>query len=177
MKAQEPESARRKRDDGGLSGRIKLLQDDFDLAMLVGESEAANMTISDYVFYGLGPNNLLNSSVHNMIPGDSQVAIEVEAVMYATKYSAILEPTSGFNTALQNVHSHVLETYISVLSSISSHILHRIFYDVIEDALCASPVDSSQKSAAKPSASFKQSNANTSLVNDLTSNEKSHSRA
>ena len=85
------------------------------------------------------------------------VAIEPESNMYATKYAAIQEPSSGFNTALQNVHSHVLETYISVLSSISSHILHRIFYDVIEDALCAQPSSiEAGKNAAKCSASFKQ---------------------
>ena len=67
--------------------------------------------------------------------------MDPEANLYATKYIEIKEPTSGFSTALQNVYSHVLETFISVLSSISSHILHRIFYDVIEDALCATPAD------------------------------------
>ena len=108
---------------------------------------------------------------------ESQVAMEPDAILYATRYSTIVEPASGFNIALQNVHSHVLETYISVLSSISSHILHRIFYDVIEDALCASPVDINQKPAPKPSASFKHSYANSSHVNDLTSQDKSHSRA
>lgn len=73
------------------------------------------------------------------------IAVEPESALYATKYAAIQEPTSGFNTALQNVHTHVLETYISVLSSISSHILHRIFYDVIEDSLCSTPIDALQK--------------------------------
>ena len=29
------------------------------------------------------------------------------------------------------MYNHVLETYISVLSSISSHILHQLFYEVI----------------------------------------------
>ncbi len=67
------------------------------------------------------------------------LAVESEQSMYATKYLDIKEPVSGFSTALHNVHTHVLETFISVLSSISSHILHRIFYDVIEDALCAVP--------------------------------------
>lgn len=76
-----------------------------------------------------------------------------------TKYSDIKEPVSGFSTALHNVHTHVLETFISVLSSISSHILHRIFYDVIEDALCAMPQDPNATKASnlpKYSASFKQ---------------------
>ena len=79
-----------------------------------------------------------------MMQDSNVIGVEPESSLYATKYSAIQEPTSGFNTALQNVHSHVLETYISVLSSISSHILHRIFYDVIEDALCATPIDALQ---------------------------------
>lgn len=133
--------------------------------MLIGENEAATMTVADYVFITLDPNSPLSNNFghHNMMLAepDSKVA-------YATKYAAIHEPASGFNTALQNVHSHVLETYISVLSSISSHILHRIFYDVIEDALCSSPgAANAQKPAtseAKPSASFKQQmsyNANT----------------
>lgn len=34
-----------------------------------------------------------------------------------------------------NIYNHVLETFISVLSSVSSHILHAIFYDVIEPTL------------------------------------------
>ena len=34
-----------------------------------------------------------------------------------------------------NIYNHVLETFISVLSSVSSHILHSIFYDVIEPTL------------------------------------------
>lgn len=85
------------------------------------------------------------------------IVVDSEANLYATKYSEIVEPASGFNLALQNVHSHVLETYISVLSSISSHILHRIFYDVIEDAICAIPAESKKPSQVKYSASFKQS--------------------
>ena len=82
-------------------------------------------------------------------------AAEAEASLYATKYSEIKEPASGFSTALQNVYSHVLETFISVLSSISSHILHRIFYDVIEDALCSTPEDYAKNEKANHSASFK----------------------
>ena len=114
-----------------------MIQDDFDLSVLIGESEASNMTVADYIFSSLDPSNPLSSNCgNNMMPG---VLAEPDRVIaYATKYEAIHEPASGFSTALQNVHSHVLETYISVLSSISSHILHRIFYDVIEDALCAS---------------------------------------
>jgi hypothetical protein len=34
-----------------------------------------------------------------------------------------------------NIYNHVLDTFISVLSSVSSHILHSIFYDVIEPTL------------------------------------------
>lgn len=34
-----------------------------------------------------------------------------------------------------SIYNHVLDTYISVLSSVSSHILHSIFYDVIESTL------------------------------------------
>ena len=45
------------------------------------------------------------------------------------------EPQSGFSTAMGNIYSHVLDTFISVLSSISSYILHSIFYDVIEETL------------------------------------------
>ena len=48
-----------------------------------------------------------------------------------TEYKSIKEPASGFQGALKNVYNHVLETYISVLSSISSHILHQLFYEVI----------------------------------------------
>lgn len=33
------------------------------------------------------------------------------------------------------MYNHVLETYISVLSSISSHILHQLFYEVIVPTL------------------------------------------
>lgn len=49
----------------------------------------------------------------------------------STEYKSIKEPNSGFQNALKNVYNHVLETYISVLSSISSHILHQLFYEVI----------------------------------------------
>ena len=63
----------------------------------------------------------------------------------------------------------MLETYISVLSSISSHILHRIFYDVIEDALCATPHDAPPR-AVRHSNSFKQNSyANVSGVRDTSS--------
>jgi len=44
--------------------------------------------------------------------------------MPISEYSSMKEPSSGFNQALKNVYNHVLDTYISVLSSISSHILH-----------------------------------------------------
>ena len=51
-----------------------------------------------------------------------------------TTPQSVTEPNSGFRTALSNIYQHVLDTYISVLSSISSHILHSIFYEVIETA-------------------------------------------
>ena len=79
------------------------MHNDFDLALLVGESEAATITVADYVFHGQGNNrnSLLSNSANNMIMQDSNVmAIEPESSLYATKYSAISEPTSGFNTAL-----------------------------------------------------------------------------
>jgi hypothetical protein len=41
------------------------------------------------------------------------------------------EPNSGFEKTLMNLFNTLLDTYISVLSSISSHILHLIFYEVI----------------------------------------------
>jgi hypothetical protein len=41
------------------------------------------------------------------------------------------EPNSGFEKTLGNLFNMLLETYVSVLSSISSHILHQIFYEVI----------------------------------------------
>lgn len=135
--------------------KVKVVSNDFDLALLVGESEAITMTVSDYVFQGHLKNGLLSNSQSNIV--ESQVmAVEPEHSQYASKFAEIKEPSSGFSTALQNVHAHVLETFISVLSSISSHILHRIFYDVIEDALCATAPDSSCKEPAKLSASLKR---------------------
>ena len=107
-----------------------------------------------------------NVSDSHVLPGGG---LEPESSLYATKYTEIKEPSSGFNTAIQNVHSHVLETYISVLSSISSHILHRIFYDVIEDALCAAPSDDVQSKPQKFSGSFKQQSNNNSMVGGIQS--------
>jgi hypothetical protein len=45
------------------------------------------------------------------------------------------EPASGFEKTLTILFNSLLETYISVLSSISSHILHQIFYEVIVPSL------------------------------------------
>lgn len=45
------------------------------------------------------------------------------------------DPVSGFKTVINNVYTHVLESFISVLSSVSSHILHSIFYEVIGEYL------------------------------------------
>jgi hypothetical protein len=42
---------------------------------------------------------------------------------------------------LTNLFNHLLETYISVLSSISSHILHQIFYEVIVPCLINQPFE------------------------------------
>ena len=36
---------------------------------------------------------------------------------------------------MKSAYNHVLDTYISVLSSISSHILHQLFYEVIIQCL------------------------------------------
>jgi hypothetical protein len=52
-----------------------------------------------------------------------------------TKWTFIEEPQSGSKRAIINIYNHVLDTFISVLSSVSSHILHAIFYDVIESTL------------------------------------------
>lgn len=48
---EEPESATLKKANEQ-AGQIRVIKDDFDLAMLVGESEAVTMTIGDYVFCG-----------------------------------------------------------------------------------------------------------------------------
>jgi len=42
---------------------------------------------------------------------------------------------------LMNLFNNLLETYISVLSSISSHILHQIFYEVILPCLTNQPFE------------------------------------
>lgn len=55
------------------------------------------------------------------------------AVITPTK--SVSEPVSGFKTAIANIYSNVLESFISVLSSVSSHILHSIFYEVIGEFL------------------------------------------
>ena len=41
------------------------------------------------------------------------------------------EPASNFQATVKTLYNHVLERFISVLSSISSHILHQIFYELI----------------------------------------------
>jgi hypothetical protein len=52
-----------------------------------------------------------------------------------TPWQSIEEPQSGSRRAMINIYNHVLDTFISVLSSVSSHILHAIFYDVIDNTL------------------------------------------
>jgi hypothetical protein len=51
------------------------------------------------------------------------------------------EPNSGFDKTLMGLFNTLLETYISVLSSISSHILHQIFYEVILPVLISEPFE------------------------------------
>lgn len=51
------------------------------------------------------------------------------------------EPNSGFEKTLVSLFNNLLETYISVLSSISSHILHQIFYEVIVPCLTNQPFE------------------------------------
>ena len=45
------------------------------------------------------------------------------------------EPNSDFEKTLMNLFNNMLETYIKFLSSISSHKLHQIFYEVIVPCL------------------------------------------
>lgn len=63
----------------------------------------------------------------------------------ATKILSSQEPSSGFAIAITNIYTHVLDTFISVLSSVSSHILHSIFYDVIGDFLLIKNEDQSAR--------------------------------
>ena len=51
------------------------------------------------------------------------------------------EPNSGFEKTLMNLFNTLLDSYISVLSSISSHILHQIFYEVIVPCLTGQPFE------------------------------------
>lgn len=51
------------------------------------------------------------------------------------------EPNSGFEKSLTSLFQQVLDSYISVLSSISSHILHQIFYSVIVPCLTDTSLD------------------------------------
>ena len=43
------------------------MHQDFDLAQLVGESEAATLSVTDYVFNGQSRSSLLSNSANNMI--------------------------------------------------------------------------------------------------------------
>ena len=60
---------------------------------------------------------------------------ESTSALIESSWVQIDEPISGFKKALTSVYQHVLDTVVSVLSSVSSHILHAIFYDVIEPTL------------------------------------------
>ena len=51
------------------------------------------------------------------------------------------EPNSGFEKTLMTLFNSLLESYVSVLSSISSHILHQIFYEVIVPCLIGQPFE------------------------------------
>lgn len=84
---------------------------DFDIKKLIGSS----ISITEYVF---------NKKQKNT----EQEIVESAWIQFD-------EPQSGFKRALTSVYQHVLDTVISVLSSVSSHILHAIFYDVIEPTL------------------------------------------
>ena len=117
--------------------KVKIVTDDFDFAALVGEEEAATVTIGDFLFSGT--HSVLNPQSKGGNQSESNVVAYPEAKEYATIYDSIKEPQSGFNTALSNIFTHVLDTFISVLSSISSHILHSIFYDVIEETIANQP--------------------------------------
>jgi len=84
---------------------VRICKDDFDLAMLVGESEAATLTITDYVFCGqsrssLFLNNSTNAPMMQNVSDSNVIVLEPETSLYATKYKEIQEPSSGFNTAL-----------------------------------------------------------------------------
>lgn len=51
------------------------------------------------------------------------------------------EPNSGFDKTVMCLFNTLLESYVSVLSSISSHILHQIFYEVILPVLVSEPFE------------------------------------
>ena len=84
---------------------------DFDIKQLIGK----DISITEYVF---------NKKNKDIVQG-----------LVDSHWIQIDEPQSGFKRALTSVYQHVLDTVISVLSSVSSHILHAIFYDVIEPTL------------------------------------------
>ena len=48
----EPESAALKNLAARSAAKVKIVHNDFDLALLVGESEAATISVADYVFHG-----------------------------------------------------------------------------------------------------------------------------
>ena len=66
---------------------------------------------------------------------------QVSWIHYRDEPTLKKEPNSGFEKTLMNLLNNLLETYISVLSSISSHILHQIFYEVIVPCLTNNPFD------------------------------------
>ena len=87
--------------------------DDFDFKKLLN----IDMTIVEYLF--------------------KQKQIRAKDNLVASKIKLVEEPKSGSERAMVNIYNNVLDTFISVLSSASSQILHSIFYDVVESTILA----------------------------------------
>ena len=90
---EEPDSATLKNKNDS-KNEIRIIKDEFDLAMLVGESEAATMTIADYVFCGQSRssaflNNSANAVMIQNVSDSHVIAVEPVASLYATKYKEI----------------------------------------------------------------------------------------
>ena len=77
----------------------------------------------------------VDETLRNKFLGFTSDQKTMEAQSITIPLKNLIAPQSGFHGALCGVYQHVLDTYISVLSSISSHILHAIFYEVIEPIL------------------------------------------
>lgn len=75
------------------------------------------------------------SIVEYLFKTKTKKSVPTSSVVPPTQTMSVDEPSSGSKRAMINIYNHVLDTFISVLSSVSSHILHSIFYDVIEPTL------------------------------------------